>query len=274
MYKIEFLFRPQAPVAPDAIRTKLEDRDLSEMLCADDRLAIERIWEDVRKKHVVFSNPKSLATLRDTTDAFSYWTTDFKTYCATTVSATERQMSRELYDMMRIAAVGGIVKCRDGSLVVHRRNPNMAYDAGFYDMSCAGLCVIKGDLDHGRTLRERLQQELRITPEETVSVKLASVHSSRSPGFSAMFDYAIETRLGQKEIMERYNRERADDIIFVHPEDIPRFVIGQLEKKRITSDGVGALLSSLHGDAFNDLTSRLQEMGLEIMSGVLVGKTH
>ena len=143
------------------------------------------------------------------------------------------------------------------------------YDSRKYDMSCAGLCVVKGDLDHERTLRDRLQQELRITPEETASVRLAAVHSSRSPGFSAMFDYVIETPLGRKDILKRYNRTRADEVVFVRPEQLPKFIIDQLVRKSITSDGVGALLASLPGERFDDLASRLRGMGISVRSGTL-----
>jgi hypothetical protein len=247
---------------------------------------IEHRWAGIQKERPeVFSRPGSLASLAHIAhDSCLFRPTEFKEYAAVQQDVSRRELSGRLYENMRVASVGGVVRLSDGYVVVQRRADHLLAEPGKLDSGCAGFAMVKdGTLDFEDAVLSKLKQELNLTLADTTRVANTAIRCSRSDCYSAMWDFAIDVKLGShdfKEHVKAYEARlkaagktpRIGECVYVHEEAVPAFVIEMYGRdKELIGDGAGALLSSLDQKRFVDTVRMLRRDGRKIALGTLTG---
>lgn len=272
---LEFLIKNEQPIRPDSLQIRIDPRDFSADFSPKDAEAVEHRWAEIMERHKdkgLFSRPRSLGTLYDLTPGTcAFRTTEFKHWVAVHEDKDRAELSPHQYDM-RVSSVGGVLKLSDGYVVVQRRAPNLLCEPGKLDSSAAGFAAINGGTIHfEKAVRDKLQQELNIGPDEIVRLTNTGVHSGRAYCYSGMWDFLIETRLDRRALDQRLNRERVHECVYVHENDLPDFVSKRYgHGTDLLVDGAGALLASLDQKTFYETVERLRRDGRRIASGTLM----
>ena len=275
MSRIEFFYKPETPVDVSSLTIRIYDRDFSEIINASDNKTIEEVWQRLReeKGDKIFSKPRSLGTLYDARgNILTFRPTEFKVYIATTLSHEQRSLSQQIYDSMRVGAVGVCVRTIDGVTFINRRSPHVTHAKNLIDSSAAGFVPINqsGKLDFSNAVYEKLRRELKITPEEVISLKLTAVHHAYEPDFSGMCDFVVETNLEKGDLERRIDPNSFAEHFFISQRELPAFIIDHyIVRQDMVPDGCATLLSSLNHQASLELIEQLRRLGKSIKFGNL-----
>lgn len=287
MNDLEYLLRNEdgSPIT-QKMQMKVATPAFADDFSPQDVEAIERRWAVIQQERPeVFSRPGSLASLvHIANDSYLFHPTEFKEYAAIQQDVSRRELSRQLYENMRVASVGGVVRLSDGYVVVQRRANSLLAEPGKFDSGCAGFAIVKdGTLDFEGAVLSKLKQELNLNRNDTTRVAHTAVRCSRSDCYSAMWDFAIDVKLGShdfKEHVKAYEAQltqagkkpRIGECIYVHEEAVPEFIIQMYGRgKELIGDGAGALLSSLDPERFRKTVDMLRRDGRKIAFGSLKG---
>ena len=275
MSRIEFFYKPETPVDVSSLTIRIYDRDFSEIINASDNKTIEEVWQRLReeKGDKIFSKPRSLGTLYDARgNILTFRPTEFKVYIATTLSHEQRSLSQQIYDSMRVGAVGVCVRTIDGVTFINRRSPHVTHAKNLIDSSAAGFVPINqsGKLDFSNAVYEKLRRELKITPEEVISLKLTAVHHAYEPDFSGMCDFVVEINLEKGDLERRIDPNSFAEHFFVSQQELPAFIIDHyVVRQDMVPDGCATLLSSLNHQVSLELIEQLRRLGKSIKFGNL-----
>lgn len=246
MADIQFILRPDRPI-PQVKTTMIDDYVDGKGVW--DAKRIERHWERYGGGRF-HSTPGSLATLHDSmNNVFTFRPTDYKTYSA---AYCDKQISDTLRRQMRIAAVGGVVLLKDGTVPVQRRSDDLLVAPGMLDSSFAGVVTVKNrKLDLEDKVYEKLVHELGICRETITHLKLQGIHSSVSE-MSAMFDYCVRVDLKKDDLL--VNNEIISGCDFVPRERLTEYMTQHyLRTGDMISDGFAALSCVLGSKELQDI---------------------
>ncbi len=275
MNQVEVYFKSGMPIDIKEMMVGVGDKDFSRFFSGTDNEAIEQVWSNLLSERGgnVFSKPAGLGNLYNAEFThLDYTTTDFRTYIGVSLTAEKRTLSPELYDEMRVSAVGGAVRLTDGQFFVHRRPANATHVPNMLDSSVAGFCYTNGTggLQVEKCLLEKLSRELHIQPNEIESMGLTDVHSSREPDFSGMMSFAIRARLDSREVKERIDGKYSGEFHFIPEEQLVDFVVDHFAvQKDMLGDGAAALLSYFPRPVFTDAVRRINKKEISIRFGDL-----
>ncbi len=264
MSRIQFFYKPEKPVDYKDLRFQVAGSDFSDILTEEDRRIRNDIWGELvkEKKEKIFSRPGGLGCLVDTRDSvLTFRPTDFMTYVATSRSHARRSLSKQVYDNMRVSAVGGTLKLADSLVFIHRRSSNVTHAADKLDSSIAGLAHINedGKIDFRKALFEKLQRELKIKEGEIKNLAVTGVHSSYDPDFSGMVDFAVETNLHARDIEERIDKSYFGEHFFVPNDKLANFVFEHYAiEKDMIGDGCATILASLDHNVFLGIVEKIR----------------
>lgn len=273
--RIEFFYKSKTPVDVSSLIINIYDKDFSEIIKATDNPIIEEVWQRLRQERgdKIFSKPRSLGTLYDARgNVLTFRPTEFKVYITTTLSYEQRSLSQQIYDSMRVGAVGVCVRTVDGFTFVHRRSAHVTHARNLIDSSVAGFVPINqsGKLDFSNAVYEKLKRELKINPEEVKSLRLTAVHHAYEPDFSGMCDFIVETNLEKGNLERRIDLTAFAEHFFVPQQDLLRFIIDHyVAKQDMVPDGCATLLSSLDHQTSLELIEQLKKLGKSIKFGNL-----
>ncbi len=274
--EIQFLYKPRKPVPFSTLSISMGAKVFDDVLTPGDRTAIDTIWKNLQSERGarVYSKPGGLGTLHSCRgNILVYLPTEFKAYLATTVTSDARTLSGELYEQMRISAVGAAVRLVDSSVFVHRRSSYVTHVPNMIDSSVGGFAHVneRGVPDFERALSEKLSRELHISPDEIRRVTLTSVHSSREPDFSGMCDFVVETSVTRADLERRIDRAYFAEHFIVEPNEIPSFILEHYVRKRdMVPEGCATLLSSLEYPLFLETVDLLRHHDARISFGNII----
>ncbi len=282
---IEFLFKPETPIAITDIKTKLEGTDYATEYNAEEQAFVEAEWAKVLEGNPKsFSKPNSRATLTDSSETnplvLTFRPTEFKTYVATAHHQYET-MRRSIYEGMRIAAIGGAILTSDGYTLIHRRPNDLTHAGGMLDASFAGFvdmknldpdadpkAEFKGELLVDASVRKKLSVELRLEGTDISDIMLSGFHSGRIPDYSGMFDVVAKTRLSANQLDQQANKKLLGECFFMHPTEVPAFLLDHYGPgKDMLADGCAVMLASLPDALFLPTIRDLQDNGATIQFG-------
>ena len=266
---IEFFYKPENPVSLDSVKTQVEDKDFS--LKIEDKDIIEQIWF----RDVLSLNPKAfsgaLATLYDTQNGLTYNRTEFKHYVAISRTSKSKELDSDLYNHMRVAAVGASLELADGSIFVHRRSPKATHCPNLLDSSCAGLCFVEwGNLNPKKALLEKLKRELGLNSEEVQIKGLVGIHSAGSPDFSSLFDIALKTNLSPQELEKRLKPGAFLEYTFVPKNKLADYIVKHYASENdMIGDGAATLMGALGREQFYYVVGKIKDSGKRVEFGRL-----
>ncbi len=283
---IEFLFKPEAPIAIPDVKTVLKGTDYGTEYNAEENAIVEAEWAKVLEANPKsFSRPNSRATLTDSREENGQFTatfrpTEFKTYVATAHHVDE-PMRRSIYEGMRIAAIGGIILTSDGYTLIHRRPNDLTHAGGKLDSSFAGFVDIKnlnpeadpkaefkGELLIDASVRKKLSAELRLEGADISDIMLTGFHSGRYPDYSGMFDVVARTRLSANQLDQQANKKLIGECFFMHPSEVPAFLLDHYGPgKDMLADGCAVMLTSIPDKLFLPTIRDLNDAGATIQFG-------
>ena len=262
---IRFFYKPEKPVDYIKLEARVGGNDFSEVFTDRDKYVVEKNWEKLRVERgdKVFSKPGGLGSLLDTKDnVFTYKPTEFKAYIATTQTYQDRLLSPQVYDRMRVSAVGAVLKLADGNVFIHKRSSNVTHAGNMIDSSVAGLAHYDheiGSINFRKSLFEKLRRELKIKDDEIKSIAFTGVHSSYDPDFSGMVDFAVETNLHARDIEERIDKSYFGEHFFVPNDKLANFVFEHYAiEKDMIGDGCATILASLDHNVFLGIVEKIR----------------
>lgn len=271
---IEVFFRPENPIPLGALSIALRNEDCVPEVDEADQRIIDDVWNRVVVAHPsAYSTPRGrpVLTSADRT-TLEYGLTSFKEYIAVSHTGAARSLSKRFYDRMRVGAVSATLVLEDDTVFVHRRSSRATHVAGFLDTSCAGLCSIRdGGIDLTRDIKEKIERELRLGPNEFSIEGVSSIHSCAAPDFSGMVDLRLRSKLTRAEFGKRVEG------IFEEYECVPRskldeYVVAHYtEQEDMTGDGAVALLGAVDNLRFYGALRKIQETGNRVSFGPLRG---
>src|SRR3989344_8780010 len=115
---IQYLFKPEQPLAPDYLQGVALSTNLSVLLTPQDQQIIQGEWQSVLHSHPkAFSQPNGLGSLLDTSKLpkLYYNRTDFQTYATTSRLADRGTPLATMSFAMRVSAAGCAVHLLDGT---------------------------------------------------------------------------------------------------------------------------------------------------------------
>src|SRR3989344_1369538 len=246
---IQYLFKPEQPLAPDYLQGVALSTNLSVILTPQDQQIIQEEWQSVLRSHPkAFSQPNRLGSLLDTSKLpkLYYNRTDFATYVATSRIADRGTGLEKLSNAMRVSAVGCAVHLLDGTTLIHKRPSNATHVPDKYDAGVAGLAHIEpdGTLNFVKWLTEKFARELKVGSEDLTDLQLTSLHSGSAPDCSGMVDFSIYLPYEFDDLQTRIHPDYFHSLFDLPQADIPqvlidRFVIGN----DLIADGAAVLLS-------------------------------
>ncbi len=308
-HEIEFFYRPEKPVSLSSLTTHVLDEDFSARCTEQDKEFIEHFWatEVLPKNKGATSAPRGRANLVSTivnSDNYSrhlpripmmnnsktgaitegiihnhkgneltFEYVEYKYYLAASRTGGQepRPLRAELYDSMRIAAVGAALILPDDLVLVHRRAYTATHVAGVFDCSTAGVLPVDAcGVYLERGLHEKLKKELGLEPDEVAIEGITGVHSAGSPDFSGLITTILRTPLNREEIKRRIKPGTFPEVRYVPRAELSDFVIERYTAQDMNHDGAMTLLSSLDIGDWYDSIERLQAAGKDIAFGSLV----
>jgi hypothetical protein len=270
--EVEYLYRPQKPVAIGSLKLTSTGEDFSRLLTLKDKEEMEEVWREVQDKSPKsFSKPKGLATLSSVKGGeILYDFTEFKEYVSVSRTSDRRNLSEKAYDNMRVLAVGATLEMSDGSIFVHRRPYESTHVAGLIDSSCAGLCLTENEIvNPEKSITFKLERELKVSSKEVQILGVNGIHSSGNPDFSGLIDISLKTKLTPEELTERI-RDTFPEYWFVPKKDLGDFVFERYAARNdMVGDGAMILLSSLGNKEFYRVIKDLKKARKKIEFGAL-----
>ena len=273
---IQYLFKPEQPVAPTLIRGIANGMDLTSLLTTSDLAAIETEWATVvGETPRAFSIPRGLGILYDTTSfpLLYYGRTDFKTYVSASRLADRGQsLPDRITCLLRISSVGCAVQLADGNFLIHQRPHNATHVPDKYDAGVAGLAHVQPDstFDFTKTAREKFARELKIGEEHLTDMHLTSVHSGSAPDYSGMVDFQVRLPFAFGQLQEKANPEYIKGMTLVSPADLPDYLLTAfIESEELIADGGAGLLSSLSHQTFLETVERMNRLEQRVFFGKL-----
>ena len=267
---IRYLFKPHAPVDVSTICTAVDgSRDFESFLTSYERNQIDCEWGKLVRKHEgkVFSKPRALGTLYDTSrNTLTFLPTDFKTYVSIARRSVDDVHARlnDVYNQMRVGAVGAAVRFNDGVYAVHRRPSTATHVPNMIDSSVAGLAFVNDENGQLRfspledIVYSKLARELNLTKEQVSKPLLTGVHNSTELDYSGMFSFHMDANVPSSELERLANPAWMSDCYRVAEKDLPDFIIEHYAMtKDMSGDGAAVMLSALAPQRFLDTVKRI-----------------
>ncbi|MDP1694907.1 MAG: hypothetical protein Q8L34_05190 [Candidatus Woesearchaeota archaeon] len=275
---IQYLFKPEQPLAPDYLQGIALPTNLSVLLTPQDRQLIHEEWRSVLQSHPkVFSQPNGLGSLLDTSTLPKLYfnRTDFQTYVTTSRLADRGTPLATMSPAMRVSAVGCAVHLLDGTTLLHKRPSHATHVPDKYDAGVAGLAHVEpnGTLNFVKWLREKFARELKVGEEDLTDLQLTSLHSGSAPDCSGMVDFSVHLPYEFGDLQQRANPAYFQGMLAVSQSDIPQTLIDMFALgDDLIADGAAVLLSSLPHKQFLQTVAAINSLnGLErrILFGTL-----
>lgn len=276
-HDIEIYYHPETPVSVDKIQMRMVNRDFSRHCDENDRATMEEVWgrEVLKKNPKATSLPRGRSNLVEANrdgPTFIFEYVEYKEYqgVTNTGSREPRPLRSELYDQMRIGAVGAALIFPDDTVLVHRRSHSATHVAGIFDSSTAGVLPVDAqEIYLERGLYEKLSKELNMSPSEVTLEGVSGVHSAGNPDFSGLVTVVLRSHLTREEVNLRIKPGTFSGVRYVPRKELADFVVDRYSANDMNHDGAMTLLSSLPYIEWKEGVQRLQKAGKRIAKGYL-----
>ena len=266
MKEIQFYYTPRdlQKVRPSVIYRP--DGSFLSRLTARDKQIIEENWKRFSQKRGFYRG--KLGTLWDTqNNTLTFCDADYGIWRAAEDTRAQRSLSDFVYNNFRVSSLGIAVLTSDNKILVQERSQAITV-GGMLDSSAAGFCGVEdGSLNPEKSLEEKLNRELNLTPAQFGTPELRGIHSAVDY-FSGMLAYKVRTNVPSSEITS--NPDYVAKLYIIDSSELPEYIADNFLNRRMIGDGCATLLASLEPQDFDSTVSRINLDDTRIRFGQLV----